>query len=750
MSVNKSLSKARSFFQTSRYLDTSSIELREYQVLSAWRSLNQNTLIVLPTGLGKTIIAILHVAGVLEMMADPALIVMVAPTRALLVQHQISFRKRLPPVADRVLIVDGSISPRKREILYDELAHEPAVLLMTPQTLANDLKKDRFPATMIGDLIFDEAHHAREQHPYVQIFNGIRERGGNPRVLAMTASPGHDVKTIEELCNTLDINPSDSIFRSRDDSDVKPYVHNIHVERIGVRIPEVYKGVLNLLMTALSEHVSWLVTAGVLDGSIISDDKKWGKPIPRMFFIELMGKYQSDKSMGGAMRLKIISRLASCVKIHHGIELIESEGLVAFLSYQENLERDYKKKPSVASRRLLESYEFNKAVEMVRNIKADPSSHDAFHPKLRVLRNYLETFLNRNPGSKILVFAKYRSSIRAIIDYFGSDQLFNPLRFVGQATKSKKDKGISRKEQEEILNRFRSGDVNLLVATSVAEEGLDIAECDLVVFYEMVASVIKFIQRMGRTGRKRNGNVVMLYTEDTLDYFRMKALDSKMSKLKNVYYSVKNLGVEKFEVVASVPSRVKKRGRLDSFFGEPPVLPGIGTGRGSQSPPVAPVMRDHLSIRDLKRWQGEDHIALNRDLFLFEKVKNQLERKRIPVIPVDGRLPGVMIANTLGIEILAIDDAFSRCKSNQIFDTFKTLSAEYRHPFVIAFGEVDVQNEGMKHVLNWLKRIGNFFNVNVLQVSSVMVLAIIIDDFRKNIRDVGRIRIDGEATGVLT
>ena len=69
---------------------------------------------------------------------------------------------------------------------------------------------------------------------------------------------------------------------------------------------------------------------------------------------------------------------------------------------------------------------------------------------------------------------------------------------------------MNQKEQTAILKGFNDGETNVLVATSIAEEGLDIVEVDLIVFFEVVSSPIRMTQRMGRTGRQRSGRVVML------------------------------------------------------------------------------------------------------------------------------------------------------------------------------------------------------------------------------------------------
>jgi len=105
-----------------------------------------------------------------------------------------------------------------------------------------------------------------------------------------------------------------------------------------------------------------------------------------------------------------------------------------------------------------------------------------------------------------------------------------PMRFVGQASRGE-DIGLSQKEQVEILRKFREGEVNVIVATSIGEEGLDIPQVDLVVFYEPVPSEIRTIQRRGRTGRSAAGRVVMLVTRDTRDeayFYSARRKESKM------------------------------------------------------------------------------------------------------------------------------------------------------------------------------------------------------------------------------
>ena len=90
------------------------------------------------------------------------------------------------------------------------------------------------------------------------------------------------------------------------------------------------------------------------------------------------------------------------------------------------------------------------------------------------------------------------------------------VRFVGQSSRGGRQ-GLSPKNQVGVLDEFRNGGANVLLATSIGEEGLDIPSADLVIFYEPVSSEIRTIQRRGRTGRRRLGEVIVLIAEGTRD-----------------------------------------------------------------------------------------------------------------------------------------------------------------------------------------------------------------------------------------
>ena len=104
----------------------------------------------------------------------------------------------------------------------------------------------------------------------------------------------------------------------------------------------------------------------------------------------------------------------------------------------------------------------------------------------------------------------------SLLKFLKDDPAIRAVRFVGQSSREN-DEGLSQKKQAEILQKFRAGDFNVLIATSVGEEGIDIPATDLVLFYEPVPSEIRSIQRKGRTGRARAGRVVVLMAKGTRD-----------------------------------------------------------------------------------------------------------------------------------------------------------------------------------------------------------------------------------------
>ncbi|HEV8361518.1 MAG TPA: helicase-related protein [Candidatus Thermoplasmatota archaeon] len=463
------------------------VEHREFQVAIARRALERSTLVVLPTGLGKTVIAVLVAADVLR---RGERVLLLAPTRPLAVQHQQSFERLLPGL--KSALFTGSDGDRPA------LWKEAQAVFATPQGLGNDLEGDLYGLGDVGLLIFDEAHRAVGDYSYVAIAERYRRQRSQPLVLGLTASPGSKQQRVDEVVAHLGIANVES--RSPEDLDVRDHVAEIDVEWVKVKLPKELKQAQKLLTAVLRERVKKLQRSGF----IVHKPTEVVSKTDVLQAGDLIRKRLARRRMGylfGAM-----SNAGVALQAYHTVELVETQGAAPFLAYLEKLA--LKEQPGKSDRVFLADPRVQGAREAVEGLEAS-------HPKLKKLVEVLRGQRQEHREGLVLVFAQYRDTIDSILRALAAAGL-EAERFVGQASRGA-DKGMSQAVQQEVLERFRRGEVRILVASSVAEEGLDIPQVDLVVFYEPVVSEIRAIQRRGRTGRGRAGRVVVLVAEKTRD-----------------------------------------------------------------------------------------------------------------------------------------------------------------------------------------------------------------------------------------
>ncbi|MBI4415725.1 MAG: DEAD/DEAH box helicase [Euryarchaeota archaeon] len=462
------------------------IEKRAYQVNIAASCLERSTLVVLPTGMGKTVVAVLVIAEMLRRKGGKVLFL--APTKPLVEQHTAFLRDVL--LAGDVAVFTGEKPPEDRELEWRTCK----IVCSTPQVIENDLRYGRIALEDVSLVVFDEAHRAVGAYAYVDVAAAYKETGG--LVLGMTASPGSEVDKILEVCGNLGISGVE--IRTEYDADVAPYMHGIEVTRVPVEVPEETERMRTLLREALEEQVQSLRTLGYLQD----------KPRPTTRDLLAVGRdvravLDGGRRSGPAFRAATVQALA--MKINHAIELVETQGVEALGSYVDRLREG----ESRADRAFLKHPKVAEALALAGG--ASPE-----HPKVRkTLWIVREQFL-RKPDSRVILFTHYRDTAAIMERELAKIPGLRPVRFVGQASRGE-DEGLTQKEQVAILEKFRAGEYNVVVATAVAEEGLDVPQVDLVVFYEPVPSEIRTIQRRGRTGRRYEGHVVVLVTKDTRD-----------------------------------------------------------------------------------------------------------------------------------------------------------------------------------------------------------------------------------------
>jgi len=140
------------------------IESRLYQEAIIGRAAANDLLCVLPTGLGKTPIAIVLAVHRLEKFPGSKILVM-SPTKPLTEQHLHSFRKAINLSDDDFILITGKTSPAKRQELYGKAK----IIFATPQTIENDLKEKRLSLADFSLAVFDEAHHSIGDYAYPYI-----------------------------------------------------------------------------------------------------------------------------------------------------------------------------------------------------------------------------------------------------------------------------------------------------------------------------------------------------------------------------------------------------------------------------------------------------------------------------------------------------------------------------------------------------------------------------------------------------
>ena len=438
-------------------IKSNAIEARLYQqVLAADVLKKGNTMIVAPTALGKTIVATLVAADRLEKVKNSKILVL-APSKPLAIQHESTFKEFLTVPCSSIT---GAVKTDERVKRWEE----SQIICATPQTVESDLLKGRYSLKDVSLVVFDECHHGVGSYSYVYLASRYVKESKFNLILGLTASPGSDKEKIKEVCDNLYI--QSIVVKTEEDNDVRPYFNPVAIDWVRVK--------MSSELEKIKTHVD-----------------------------------------------KAISILSAVINIQHSQELIETQGVVTFNKYVARL----RKKKTKAAKSLIQDPNFGKAIYLAR----EAEKHGLEHPKLKKVTDIIKKELGQNgqtklqsdryvkdadqKSSKIMVFTQYRDSLEMIHQKLEKEGI-KSAKFFGQASRDG-EKGLTQKEQKEIIKAFKIGEYDVLLSTSVAEEGIDIPAVDLVILYEPVPSEVRMIQRRGRTGRKRSGRVKVLITNGT-------------------------------------------------------------------------------------------------------------------------------------------------------------------------------------------------------------------------------------------
>ncbi|WP_296790615.1 DEAD/DEAH box helicase [uncultured Methanobrevibacter sp.] len=483
------------------------IEARLYQQVLAGDVLKKgNTMVVAPTALGKTIVAILVAADRLQKVKNSKVLVL-APSKPLAIQHEDSFKEflNLPCTS-----ITGAIKTDERVKRWEE----SRIVCATPQTVESDLLNGRYDLSSVSLIVFDECHHGVGSYSYVYLASRYVQESNFNLILGLTASPGSDKAKIKEVCANLYI--QNIVVKTEDDPDVRPYFNPVEIDWVRVKMSSELEKIKKYVDKALKVRLKALKNMGIIRTVSVG----------KVDILKARGRIQGEiaRSVNPDKELfQAISILSAVINIQHSQELIETQGIQTFNKYIARL----RKKKTKAAKSLMWDDNFGRAVKMAR----DAERHGWEHPKLREVTRILKKELGTDDGqtklqssrvtgkdeksSKIIVFTQYRDTLEMIHEKLEKEGI-KSAKFFGQAAKDGQ-KGLTQKEQKAIIKSFRMGEYDVLLSTSVAEEGIDIPAVDLVVLYEPVPSEVRMIQRRGRTGRKRTGRVKVLITNGTRD-----------------------------------------------------------------------------------------------------------------------------------------------------------------------------------------------------------------------------------------
>ena len=453
-----------------KYIRPDTMEYRDYQVNLAHDASNENCIVVLPTGLGKTAVGLYVMTDYLARNTGCSLFL--APTRVLANQHYDFLRNTM--TLDDISLVTGEDPIQKRKQRWIA-----SVVCATPEIARNDFERGIVHPSQFNLVIFDEVHRAVGDYAYTSIAQ--RFVGRDVRIMGMTATLPSEMEKATEIVTRLRI--SKVVERTEQSDDVKPYIQDTSTQWVMIDLPPEMIRMQQDLKRSLTDRYDILKSNGTL--SLGTPSLSTLLKIRQRIFSQHRG---------------LIVPLMSAIRIHYALNILEAHGITPFLNFCDRT----RKKGGPGTIDLLDNDIF-----FSRTIRDATyyQSRGLEHPKIPKLRELLEKI-----SGKVLIFASYRDTVDVIYNHLQKMNIPSAI-LIGKAGKT----GLKQKKQIETVQKFRDGQYRVLIATRVGEEGLDIAEVNHVIFYDNVPSSIRYVQRKGRTGRKNTGKLIVLIAKNTID-----------------------------------------------------------------------------------------------------------------------------------------------------------------------------------------------------------------------------------------
>ncbi len=628
---------------------------RLYQETIFGTAAQKNALVVLPTGLGKTAISVMLAANRLHNYPQSK-ILFLSPTKPLAQQHLATFKELLTMKEGEMILVTGEVAPEKRI----NLMKEAKIIFATPQGVENDIINNTLNLKDISLIVFDECHRAVGNYSYVFVAQQYIKKADYPKILGLTASPGSELEKITEVCTNLFIDAVE--IRTDSDPDVRPYVQDVDVKKVLIPLPKEIIGVKELLERCIKNKMVELSELGINKTMTYA-----GKKELLMMQRELQSKIASGERDFNAM--KALSVIAQAVKCQHALELVETQSLYSLKKYMDDMFAQCSTTKVKATQNLCADVYFKSALIKTESLLAQ----NIEHPKLDAVCKFVESEIEKNKQIKIILFTQYRDTSVKLKELLSQKKNIVPEMFMGQSKQG--GTGLSQKKQIEMLEQFKDGLFNVLLATSVAEEGLDIPKVDLVIFYEPIPSAIRSIQRRGRTGRNEKGAVVMFITQGTRDEGYYWSSKAKENRMHSTLATMRTELSRKF-----VPKPVQQK--IEEY--------------------------DKVLIRTDFREKGKG--------IMHELINMGAEIKMDNLECAD-----YILSSKVGVELKRTDDFVASIIDGRLMEQIKLLKNSFDKPLVIIEGEEDIYNVRNIHpnaIRGMLANIAVNFGIPIIQTKN--------------------------------
>ena len=498
------------------------IKLRGYQQEMLEASLKRNVIVAMDTGSGKTHVAVFRILAELERSSPEKLVWFLSPTKALCLQQYDRISQDLPGYFVKSLTGEDNVDKWTDTRLWDAVLTNVRVVVGTPAVLADALHHGFVRVSKLALLVFDEAHGCIKGSAMNQImrkfYHPAKASGTDvPNILGLSASPVMSTKsgTLETLEANLD---AVGITPRRHRSELEQFVHPPQVTCI------VYPS------TAVTGDEGRLPLSRALNRTVESYDFSTDPYVVEL--VELRGEgakrelqRTSDRQKTYcSQQLKALRQRSEVLKEELGSSAAEwyvrkcIERFNTGMTSQTLVLPDITEKERLHLASILNSLSCGNTSDQDLSREKTLLMTDKARSLVRVLQRHASASVRG------IVFVEQRATVTALRHLLLSQteirEAYSIGTFVGTSTYANRKTAVANlvelKEQVNDLDEFRNGNKNLMIATNVLEEGIDISACNLVICFDPPKNLVSFVQRRGRA-RQRNSRFVIFLPEGNLN-----------------------------------------------------------------------------------------------------------------------------------------------------------------------------------------------------------------------------------------